>query len=387
MTHSSGATAPMLRRINAQAVLDALLDRGTMSGADLMAATHLSRPTVHGVCDDLIDRGWAVELAALRPAEPSRPGRRARLYGPRPRGGFVVGVDMGATTVRAAVADLRGEVVGEVTERFRHERVPAGERIDATRATLAAALDAAAVRPGQALAGALGVPAPVFPAGHVVAADHYLPGLAALDLRTALAPLVTVELLVENDANLAVRAERWLGVAAGADDVVLVLAGERLGAGVCLGGVIVRGRHGGAGEMGFLHLVEGVGDTDAIGTLARRWGAGVVGPAGRAEDVAGAARRGDRAAIEVLDAVARRIARALAVLATLLDPEVLVIGGAVAGAADVLLEPLRRELARATPARARLAASTLADRGVVLGAVRAALDDVRPRLLDLAPPA
>lgn len=380
--HGSGATPSMLRRINAQAVLDALLDGGPMSGSDLMAATHLSRPTVHGVCDDLIERGWVDERDALQPADASRPGRRARVYGPRERAGHVVGVDMGATTVRAAVADLRGAVLAEVAVPFRHDRVPAAERIADTRAALAEALDMAGVRPAQVLAGALGVPAPVFPAGHTVAAEHYLPGLAAVDLRDALSPLVEVPLLVENDANLAVLAERWLGVAAGADDAVLVLAGERLGAGVCLGGRILRGHHGATGEMGFLHLVGGVGDTDAIGNLTRRWGTVVTGPDGRAEDVFDAARRGDPAALEVLDAVARRIGRALAVLATLLDPEVLVIGGAVAGAADILLGPLERELRNATPAGARLAASTLADRGVLLGAVRSALDDVRPRLLD-----
>ncbi|WP_219419529.1 ROK family transcriptional regulator [Pseudonocardia nigra] len=382
--HGSGATAPLLRRMNAQAVLDALLDEGTLSGAELMAATHLSRPTVHAVCDELIARGWAVELAARQPADASRPGRRARVYGPRARAGYVLGIDMGATTVRAALADLRGDVVAETGAAYRHDRVPADERIDATRAAVAAVLDTAGAAPAQVLGGALGVPAPVHPAGHAVAVEHYLPGLAAVDLRTALAPLVGVPLLVENDANLAVRAERWVGVAAGSDDAVLVLAGERLGAGVCLDGRILRGRHGATGEMGFLHLVEGVGDTDAVGNLARRWGAGVTGPAGRAEDVFAVARDGDRAALDVVDAVARRVGRALAVLATLLDPEVLVVGGAVAEGADVLMGPLARELARAAPAaRARLVPSTLADRGVLLGAVKAALDDVRPRLLDL----
>ena len=72
-------------------------------------------------------------------------------------------------------------------------------------------------------------------------------------------------------------------------------------------------------------------------------------------------------------------------LATLLDPELIVVGGAVAAAGDILLTPLEREVTRLTARPVRLAASTLADRGVLLGAVRVALDDVRPRLLDLQP--
>ena len=379
MTPVSGTD--VVRRLNTQSVLDAVLDAGPCTGADLMARTGLSRPTVHAVCDDLIGRGWLVEPP--RP-DPAGPGRPARIYAPRPGAGFVLAVDMGATSVRAAVADLGGTVTGEAGAAFAHEHVAAADRLALTRDTCARALDAAGAAPGRVLGAVLGVPAPVDAGGRAAADEAYLPGLAALDLRAALAPTVA-RALVENDANLAVAAERWRGVARGVDDVVLVLAGERLGAGVCLGGRVVRGHRGGVGEMGFLDLVDGVGGTDAIGNLARRWGSAELGRSVRAEQVVAAAGAGDPAARGVVDAVARRIARALAVLSTLLDPELLVVGGAVAAAGEVLLAPLRREVARVTARPVRLAASSLADRGVLLGAVRVALDDVRPRLLDLSP--
>jgi predicted NBD/HSP70 family sugar kinase len=219
--------------------------------------------------------------------------------------------------------------------------------------------------------------------GHAVAVDAYLPGLARVDLRTALAPL-PAPLIVENDADLAVLAERWRGAAVGCADAVLLLAGERLGAGICVGGRLLRGGSGGAGEMGFLHLVTGVGEPDGIGRLLRR-ATGRPAPA-----VLAAAARREPAAVAALDAVAERVGRVLAILATLLDPQVIVLGGAVAEAGDVLLVPLRHAYAgalrerplRATPA---LAASPLAERGTVLGAVRVALDDLVPRLLDLNP--
>jgi predicted NBD/HSP70 family sugar kinase len=223
------------------------------------------------------------------------------------------------------------------------------------------------------------VPAPVTADGHALAVDAYLPGLTRVDLRTALAPL---PLIVENDADLAVLAERWMGAAVDCADAVLLLAGERLGAGICVGGRLVRGRTGGAGEMGFLHLVEGVGEPDGIGRLLRR-ATGLSAP-----DALAAAARGEQAALDALDAVAERAGRVLAILATLLDPQVIVLGGAIAGAGDVLMGPLHHAYAgalrerplRATPA---LAASPLAERGTVLGAVRVALDDLVPRLIDL----
>ncbi|MDN5934525.1 MAG: ROK family protein, partial [Pseudonocardia sp.] len=290
------------------------------------------------------------------------------------------GVRLAASPGVALLASA-GPVVGEAAAGYRHEHVDAPERLAVTHDACLRALDAAGAAPAQLLGAVLGVPAPVTADGHAVAVEGYLPGLAALDLRSAL----LVPAIVENDANLAVAAERWLGVARGIDDVTLVLGGERLGAGVCMGGRVVRGHRGGVGEMGFLDLVAGVGDTAAIGHLARAWGSDRFGRPVTAEEVTAAVRAGDPAALDVLDAVARRIARALAVLATLLDPELIVVGGAVAAAGDVLLTPLEREVARLTARPVRLAASTLADRGVLLGAVRVALDDVRPRLLDLRP--
>jgi predicted NBD/HSP70 family sugar kinase len=373
------STTTVLRRRNTQAVLDVLLTGGAHHGVALMATTGLSRPTVHGVCDDLIARGLAVELASVGGRGP---GRRPRVYAARAEAAHVVGVDMGEVTVRAAVADLRGDVVGEASARFRDPRMAAQRRLVLVRDTVARALAAARVLPESVHAAALGVPAPVTADGHAVAVDAYLPGLAAVDLHTALRPLLDAALIVENDADLAVLGERWLGAAAGTKDAVLLLAGERLGAGICVDGRLVRGNAGGAGEMGFLHLVSDVGDTDGIGRLLR-FATGVP-----ATEVFAAARRGDPPSLAALEAVSRRVGRVLAILATLLDPQVIVLGGAVAEAGGVLMEPLRRAYEdalqerplRATPV---LAASLLAERGTLLGAVRVALDDLIPRLLDL----
>lgn len=372
-------TTTALRRSNTQAVLDVLLAGGRHDGVALMATTGLSRPTVHGVCDDLIARRLVVELS---PAGGAGPGRPPRVYAARADAAHVVGVDMGEATVRVAVADLRGEVVGEASAVFPDPRVAAHRRIVLVRDTLARALAAAGVAASNVHAAAFGVPAPVTADGHAVAVDAYLPGLAAVDLHTALHPLLVAPVIVENDADLAVLGERWRGAATGRDDAVLLLAGERLGAGICVGGRLVRGSSGGAGELGFLHLVSGVGDPDGIGRLLRR-ATGVA-----ATEAFAAARRGDPTAVAALEAVSRRVGRVLAILATLLDPQVLVVGGAVAEAGPVLMQPLRRAYTAALqerPLRATplLAASPLAERGTLLGAVRVALDDLVPRLLDL----
>lgn len=396
------ATSPLLRRINAAAVLDALRASGPATGTELMAATGLSRPTVHSVCDHLIAKGWIREIESRRPEGGQGPGRRARQYEFNATAGYVLGIDLGQNKVTSAVADLRGDQLAERTGTFRRATIGARARINAVNRTVQAALDQVGLEKSAVLAIALAVPGPVDERGHVVAAEEYLPGLARTDLRKAVGAGFDAPVLVENDANLAVLGERWRGCAQGVDDVVELLAGERLGSGLFLAGRPVQGGHGAAGELGFLHLVKGVGNTDGIARLAREFGARAVAEAaaGKAAAVGGgtgggrtlvelaggdpakvsaelvfaAADRGDPLATGVVDEVAQRIAAVIAVLHTLLDPELVVIGGAVAQAGDVLLEPLRHAVAGLLPSPPRLANSGLGDRVVVTGAVRRAVD-------------
>jgi hypothetical protein len=291
---------------------------------------------VHEICDDLIARACLAVEADPTPG--AGPGRRPRVYAARVDAAYVVGVDMGESTVRVAVADLRGDVVGEALAAFDDPRTPAARRLGHVRRSVADALQAAGVPSERVRVAALGVPAPVTPDGRAVAVDTYLPGLARVDLRTALAPL-PARLIVENDADLAVLAERWRGAAVGCADAVLLLAGERLGAGICVQGRLVRGRSGGAGEMGFLHLVAGVGGPDGIGRPLRR---------------RPASRRRKRSPPPLAASRPRRCAghRRRTGVGAVRDPRdppdlQASLGGAIAAAGDVLMAPLRHAYAGA----------------------------------------
>jgi predicted NBD/HSP70 family sugar kinase len=201
--------------------------------------------------------------------------------------------------------------------------------------------------------------------------------------------------LLENDANLAALGDRWLGAAAGADDVVVILASERLGSGVIEGGRLVHGSRGSAGELAYLDLVEGVGDTFGIAYLARKWAAeALAGTAAttlrsfgphevEAEHVFAAAGEGDAVSLEILDRMADRMARVIGTVATMLNPELVVIGGAVANSAGVLLAPISERLRDFTATPPRVAVSPLGDAVVTVGAVRGALDFVEANSLDL----
>jgi predicted NBD/HSP70 family sugar kinase len=398
-------TSLMLRRMTASAVLDALRAGGPMTGSDLMSATGLARPTIHVVCNDLIRLGWIREMDSRRPTGEGRRGRPARWYEFQSRAGFVLGVDA-TDRVTVRVADLRGDRVAEASEPLAHVSVPADERVAAVRRVSDAALASAAVGPARVLAVAVGLPTPIDADGRPVGREAYLPGLPGRDLATEVGGRDGWPVVLENDANLAALGERWRGVAAGVDDLVVMVADERLGSGLFLGGRPVRGHAGGAGELRVLELIQRVGSTYGIAHLVRtlgaeavaRWCGGTGRPRRRGRllwtmaggdplrvetaTVLEAARAGDEVALEIVDEVAERMAYVVAALAGMLDPELVVISGAVSDDGDLFLDRIRaRLLPDLIDTPPRLAMSSLGDQAVVTGAVRLALDQVEASLL------
>lgn len=385
----AAATPRLLRRVNAQSVLGVIRNTGVATGTELMARTGLSRASVIAVCEDLIRRGWIRELSARDEDQPGNPrkGRPARRFELNSRAGFVLGLDLGAATTTAAVADLRGTVVGRSSERFRAEDIPAAERIDVVDRACRRALAEAGTGPETVLAVGAGIAAPVDRDGKVLVAQHFW-SLFDVGLRTALHDLHGWTVLLENDANLAALGERWRGSGAGVDDLVVLLAGERLGAGVMESGRLLHGRRGAAGEMGYLELVQGVGSTDGIASLARQWSAAGGGPSAGGE---ASARRvfedaaaGDPGALAILDRISDRMARVIASVSSFINPEQVVIGGAVADSAGVLLPAITALLPRYTATPPRVTVSPLGDAIVTMGAIRHALDYVEANALELA---
>lgn len=388
------ATPQLLRRVSAGAVLEFLRASAAVTVTDVMAATGLTRATTIAVCEDLVRRGWVLERENQREFGGYHKGRPARRFELNERAGVVLGMDIGYAKVTVVVSDLRGKTLGRSSGPFQAGDVGSRERIAFIDGVAQAALRSAGTEPGQVLAVCAGVAAPVDRHGEVVATQKFW-GLFDLGLRPALKETRGWTVLLENDANLAALGERWQGAAAGIDDVVVILASERLGSGIVEGGRLVHGTRGSAGELAYLDLVEGVGDTYGIAHLARTWAAEALAtpaptvlrsvPHGRleAEQVFAAAEQGDAVALGIMDRLADRMARVVGTVATLLNPELVVIGGGVADSAHVLLTPISERLREFTATPARVAASPLGDSIVTVGAIRCALDYVEKHSLDL----
>jgi predicted NBD/HSP70 family sugar kinase len=381
MRHTGAPSPQLLRRLNANAVLSYLRAADVGTGSDLMAWTGLTRASVIAVCEDLIQRGWIRELEADRQSGQQK-GRPARRFELNPRAGVVLGIDIGAATTTAAVADLRGNIIARASRSFRIPEISAAERIEIVDQACRAALAEAGAASGDVLAVSAGLAAPVDRAGNVLVTRPFW-RLFDVGLRAALKDLHGWTVLLENDANLAALGERWRGTGSGVDDLVVLLASERIGAGIIESGRLLHGLSGAAGEMGYLDLVEGVGSSAGMAVLAREWYLAATGRPLEAPEVFAAAAGGDPAAAAVLGRLAERMARVVASLAVLLNPEQVVIGGAVAGSAGALVPGIAAWLPRFTATVPRVTVSPLGDAIVTIGAVRHALDFVEANALDL----
>lgn len=370
MTESTG-TPQLIRQVNARRVLAALADGVPLTSTELVDATGLTRATVHAVCNELIDQGWVRELATQR----SSKGRPSRRFQFNERAGYVLGIDVGAAKTTVLLADLHGTTVARSGLPFKDILMPADERVDTIDRAARQAMDAAGVRAEQILAVTAGVPAPVDRAGKVTTTDRFW-GIFDIGLSGVLTRRYGWTVQLENDANLAALGERWCGVARGVDDLIVLIAGERIGAGCVECGRLLHGRQGGVGEMAYLKQVRGVGSADGIAALARKWGAESMGAAVTSEMVFAAAANGDAQAQAVLARIASRMARIVASLGDLLNPELVVIAGAVADSVGALLPDIEAQLPTFTYTPPRLAASALGDVVVATGAVRHALDYV-----------
>jgi predicted NBD/HSP70 family sugar kinase len=372
----NSADAPsqlLLRRLNAQRALDIIRDSDRpFRVAELAGWMAVTRPTADALVQDLQSLGLVAEHQPAPDGKVVRRGRPAKVFTFRHDARTVVGVDIGARKIVARGADLLGNTTRTQLVQLTNEP---------SRASIVAAVRRAirSVASELPTAIAVGVPGVVSNDCSTVSFSTVLPQLVGANLGASLARSFGGPVVVENDANLAAVAERWRG-RNDVNDLIVVLAGERLGAGIIVGGELARGFTGGAGEMGFMSFV-GI-DPGAPGVAAVLRDRDSFSSMSSAERVLTAAERGDKEAIARRDRALKPIVQGIATVATVLDPETVVIGGGVAAAGEALRGALARQIDALMPRAPKIELSQLGSDAVVIGAVRLALDLLEPSLLN-----
>lgn len=384
---ASAARPQLIRAINEQVLLEHIRRSGPVSRTELSQLSGLSKPTVSAALTT-IERAGLVHATGQRTGVP---GPAARLYEVRPEGGFVLGLDVGREFLRGAIADLAGNTRCRLNVRTKAADAMARiQELSDLAATLAAD---AGITAGQLTQTVIGSPGVYDARLDALTLTGRLSGWDSPATLTALRDRFGPSLMIENDVDAAALAERVHGHGRDVDSFAFVSVGTGIGMGLVLDGKLRHGSHGVAGEIGYLPFTEGSGSDQrdarkrggfdasasaaAVVRAARR--AGVRG-AVSAEKVFAAAARGDAVAAGVVAEEALLVAKAVCTVITVVDPELIVLGGGI-GQAPGFLEAVVNQVRMLAPVVPEVKASVLGTETVVAGCVAAGLDRAWQRLV------
>jgi predicted NBD/HSP70 family sugar kinase len=379
-------TPSLLRELNDRAALDLLLRGGMLTRSQISEYTGVSKVTVSQVLARLEERG----LVTIVGEQAGNRGPNAALYSVVPSSAYVAGLYMESDLVSAAVADVTGRRVAEVS----CDPDGAEDPVAIVRGTVERACASAGVDLARLSALVIGSPGVVDPQTGDPRLAVNLPAWheGALD---ALRDVWHKPVVIENDVNLAAMAERAAGAATGIDDFVLVWLGVGLGLATMLGGQLHRGTAGAAGEIGYLPVHGAPLHTDLrhpasggfqwlAGGLAVRELAAQHGfqASTAAEAVRAAASVDFPASSAFLDDLAQRVAVGVASVCVVLDPGLVVLGGEVGRAGGTALASrVAAAVAAIWPSHPPVVPTGVPGEPVLRGAMLAAVDQARAALL------
>ncbi len=371
--NGQAARPQLIRALNEQLLLSHIRQVGPCSRADLARISGLSKPTVSQALAN-VERSGLVRIAGQRTGVP---GRSARLYEIRPDAGFVLGLDIGHHYLRGALADLTGDV------RAKHS---ARTRASSVRARVAELAITQTV---------IGSPGVYDPRRGAMALTGGLAGLSRPAVLAGLREAFGPDLVLENDVDAAALAEQARGHGREFASFAFVWIGSGIGLGLVLDGRLHHGAHGVAGEIAYMPISEGQGadeeDARRRGTLEAAGSAPAVVRAARRAGMRGpvsalrvfeAAARGDERAAAVVAGEARLVAKAITAVVTVVDPELVVLGGGI-GQAPGFAAAVTAELRGLAPVLPEVRVSALGTDVVVDGCLASGAELAWARLIRL----
>jgi predicted NBD/HSP70 family sugar kinase len=380
--------AAHLRRLNLERVLAAALaEEGAFTRARLIEITGLSAPTVGSLASSLIRSGLLIELGA----GPSRGGRRPARMEFNAHYGFAAGIDVGPTRTRLGLADLRGHLHARRIIPTPRETNP-GALLSVLAEQVRALMREADVPRSRLLAVAAGAPGAVDPRrGMVVSLSNNLKGWSDVPMAAILRDALDVPVIVENDVNLAVLGEHWKGAARGHDTCAYLTFGTGIGAGVMIDGHLHHGHQFRAGEIGLMCMGPQYVETHfgsrgcletltGLGALKARWHSASAESPDWVADLFQAAEAGDGVAQQAVGDAATMLGIATANVCSMLDPSIVVLGGALVAQGDALVAEVRRVVCLVIPSPPPIVVSALEKDASLWGTLLLATHEARARV-------
>lgn len=386
-----------LRQHNRALVLEIIRTQGPISRAELAGVGRLSAPTVLEIIDELMGEGLVKEDGM----GPSTGGRRPTLLTLVEHARYSVGLSVGSRTLTAVATDLYGRVALRLETASAMSQGPQA-LVARVNTTLAEVLDSIPQNLGQPLGIGLALPTPVTNSMPGIRDPSTYPGWGEIRLGELIAEEHGLPVLVDNVANAAAVGEHLFGAGQGTRSMVYVMAHRGIGGATIINGEIYRGAEGAAGEIGHLRIeLDGprcgcgnYGCLEAfVGRVAIRRRAqrllklsaratmgGREVEEIRAQDVIEAGLEGDEIAREVLREAGRYLGIGISNVVHLLNPELVVVGGATMQAGSWILESAKelvnRQVLPSMAGQARVVAGELSEDAGAIGAAALVLREL-----------
>ncbi|NPV80077.1 MAG: ROK family transcriptional regulator [Firmicutes bacterium] len=389
----------LMKKINLSMVLELIKTRGPISRADIARELGLSPPTVSSLVKSLLEDNLVVEIGL----SPSSIGKRATLLKYNPSAGFAVGVYLDGTKMLLGVTDLAGQTVTRSELPVNGSSLKPEEVLTAIRDIVNDVQKTSGVDGNELKGIGMAVAAVTDAATGTILSARYLGALVGFPFKTMLEKSFNVRAYVDNDVYMGALGEKLYGKGRNSENMLFVTVGEGIGVGIILGNRLYRGAHHGAGEMGDMIIERSLIDErgpqgghlerlcgwDAITEMAKeRLKSGkkslineTSGGKVSADLVHEAARRGDEVALEIVQEVSRNLAIGIANVASILDPDLVVLGGDILSAMDLYLDRIKEELFKILPRLPRIEASELGRNAELLGAAGMAINQMNPLIV------
>ena len=292
----------------------------------------------------------------------------------------VIGVDLGGTAIKLGLFSLDGDLLADHQRPTPQPATPGAVCMEIVEAIGVLDPD------GRASVVGIGLPGPMDAEARIARVCINLPGWEEVPLAAWLEPRLNRRVTLANDGNCALVGEAWKGAASGFDDVVLLTLGTGVGGGVMLSGALFTGHHGAAAEPGLITLFpEGPecnsgnrGSLEQFASITGLQRLGADDPAA----LAAAASRGDQEALAIWDRYGELLGTGISSLVYLFTPQLVLLGGGLAGASAHFLPAVRREVMSRVQAISReglqIKACALGNGAGRLGAARLAVQRLLP---------
>lgn len=367
-------TPELLKIMNKRTILSLIMKEKVISRAQISSKTNLSKTTVSMIVDELLSENIIKESGEGESTKQG--GRKPIELTFNPLAGYIVGIDIGAYKSLCVVSDLSGRIIGKkniITPKKKGDGV-LKEIIEATRQLISEQnIKDKLIGMGVGIPGTTDIENGIA----VIVPKLNWNNLRITDI---LSKEFNMDVYIDNDVNMAVLGEKWMGAGKKYSNFVFISIGDGIGSGIIIDDKIYRGSSFSAGEVGYLALSKealratkytpdtyGFFESVASGSaIEQRMGISC-------KEAFEKAMQNDKEAMQSVNEMIDYLSMGIANVISILNPQAVILGGGVSRAGINLLLPIRNNVSNLTPVPCDIVLSALDDEAGVMGCIATVL--------------